>query len=170
MGAEVEIQARRREGAADDYSRYRRFALQTLPPEDFPGPELNHRFRRSPPTDLKRLIDKTRFAISTEETRDHLNGIYLHTRPRAARKPTLWGRCHRWSSPGAGGAAIAGRCRRMPGIILPRKTVHELHRLSPRIARRPVSVGVSTAKVRFEIGTITLTSKLIDGSSRTMPA
>ena len=51
----------------------------------------------------------------------------------------------------------------MPGIILPRKTVHELHRLIEG-SDDTVTVGVSPAKARFEIGTITLTSKLIDGT------
>ena len=50
----------------------------------------------------------------------------------------------------------------MPGIIIPRKTVHELHRLIKLSAA--VKVGVSPAKVRFEIGSVTLTSKLIDGT------
>ena len=51
----------------------------------------------------------------------------------------------------------------MPGIIMPRKTVHELHRLIED-SEATVKVGVSAAKARFEIGTITLTSKLIDGT------
>jgi DNA polymerase III subunit beta len=51
----------------------------------------------------------------------------------------------------------------MPGIILPRKTVHELHRLMEDTTET-VQVGVSSSKARFAIGTITLTSKLIDGT------
>jgi DNA polymerase-3 subunit beta len=51
----------------------------------------------------------------------------------------------------------------MPGIILPRKTVHELHRLIED-SGDTVTVSVSPAKARFEIGTITLTTKLIDGT------
>src|ERR1700674_5747400 len=51
----------------------------------------------------------------------------------------------------------------MPGIILPRKTVHELHRLLEE-SDSSLTVAVSAAKARFEIGTITLTSKLIDGA------
>ena len=39
--------------------------------------DLGHAFTM-PASDLKRLIEKTRFAISTEETRYYLNGIYLH--------------------------------------------------------------------------------------------
>src|SRR6267154_2761954 len=57
-----------------------RFTLQTLPESDFPdlaAGEMSHKFS-VPAADLKRLIDKTQFAISTEETRYYLNGIYLH--------------------------------------------------------------------------------------------
>jgi DNA polymerase-3 subunit beta len=57
-----------------------RFTLQTLPESDFPdlaAGEMSHKFSL-PAADLKRLIDKTQFAISTEETRYYLNGIYLH--------------------------------------------------------------------------------------------
>jgi DNA polymerase-3 subunit beta len=112
--------------------------------------------------DLKRLIDKTRFAISTEETRYYLNGIYLHTATRG-KQATLRAVAtdgHRLAQvdldrpKGAEG---------MPGVIIPRKTVHELHRLIEG-STVAVKIGVSAAKARFEIGTITLTSKLIDGT------
>ena len=141
-----------------------RFALQTLTPEDFPdlaAGEFTHRYEIGA-HDLKRLIDKTRFAISTEETRYYLNGIYLHVGERKL-GPTLRAVAtdgHRLAQvdldlpKGAAG---------MPGIIIPRKTVHELQRLL-EASEHPVSVGVSAAKVRFVIGTVTLTSKLIDGS------
>src|SRR6201990_754933 len=58
-----------------------RFTLQTLPESDFPdlaAGEMSHSFKL-PASDVKRLIDRTQFAISTEETRYYLNGIYLHT-------------------------------------------------------------------------------------------
>src|ERR687896_1002067 len=58
-----------------------RFTLQTLPESDFPdlaAGEMTHKFTLAA-ADLKRLIDKTQFAISTEETRYYLNGIYLHS-------------------------------------------------------------------------------------------
>src|ERR1700683_5412078 len=57
-----------------------RFTLQTLPESDFPdlaAGEMTHKFTLKA-ADLKRLIDKTQFAISTEETRYYLNGIYFH--------------------------------------------------------------------------------------------
>src|SRR4029078_8399108 len=66
------------------------FSLQTLPAEDFPGlsvEDLGPSFSLSA-GDLKRLIEKTRFAISTEETRYYLNGIYLHA-TESGGKPAL---------------------------------------------------------------------------------
>lgn len=141
-----------------------RFALQTLPAEDFPdlaAGDLGHAFEIGA-GDLKRLIEKTRFAISTEETRYYLNGIYLHTAEKA-RQPKLRAVAtdgHRLAQveleqpKGAAG---------MPGVIIPRKTVHELHRLIEG-SSDTIRVGVSPSRIRFEIGTVTLTSKLIDGT------
>src|SRR6187399_1547435 len=141
-----------------------RFTLQTLPESDFPdlaAGDMTHSFKLAA-ADLKRLIDKTQFAISTEETRYYLNGIYLHA-AGTAKAPTLRAvatdghRLAQMELPLPAGAAG------MPGIIVPRKTVHELHRLIED-SQVTISVGVSAAKARFEIGTITLTSKLIDGT------
>ncbi len=57
-----------------------RFTLQALPEQDFPdmaAGDLSHRFSVGA-KELQRLIEKTQFAISTEETRYYLNGIYMH--------------------------------------------------------------------------------------------
>jgi DNA polymerase-3 subunit beta len=57
-----------------------RFTLQTLPETDFPdlaAGEMTHSFVL-PASSVKRLIDRTQFAISTEETRYYLNGIFWH--------------------------------------------------------------------------------------------
>jgi DNA polymerase-3 subunit beta len=122
---------------------------------------MTHEFQMSA-ADLKRLLDKTRFAISTEETRYYLNGIYLHT-AMGDKVPTLRAVAtdgHRLAQveleqpKGAEG---------MPGVIIPRKTVHELHRLLED-SDAEVRIGISATKVRFEVGTVTLTSKLIDGT------
>jgi DNA polymerase-3 subunit beta len=141
-----------------------RFALQSLPADDFPdlsAGEMTHEFEIGA-ADLKRLIEKTRFAISTEETRYYLNGIFLHT-AQAGKTPTLRAVAtdgHRLAQvelPRPAGA------EGMPGVIVPRKTVHELHRLIEDSAAS-VKIGVSQNKIRFEIGTVSLTSKLIDGT------
>jgi DNA polymerase-3 subunit beta len=164
-GSDVEI---RREADKDRLTitaGHSRFALQTLPAEDFPdlaGGDFPYTFD-IPAHDLKRLLDKTRFAISTEETRYYLNGIYLHSTSDAAGKAKLRAVAtdgHRLAQveldPPKGAAG-------MPGVIVPRKTVHELQRLI-EAATGDVTVSVSAAKVRFDLGTVTLTSKLIDGT------
>ena len=163
-GAQVELKREPEKDRLTLTSGHSRFALQALSAEEFPDltpGEMTHNFEISA-AELKRLIDKTRFAISTEETRYYLNGIYLHTATRGAgstlRAVATDG--HRLAQvefdmpSGANG---------MAGVIIPRKTVNELHRLIEDTSAS-VQVGVSKSKVRFEIGTVTLTSKLIDGT------
>ncbi|MGB6229210.1 MAG: DNA polymerase III subunit beta [Litorimonas sp.] len=136
------------------------FTLPLLPSGDFPkmsADGLDTEFTL-PASDLARLIDKTRFAISTEETRYYLNGIYLHARDGLLRAVATDG--HRLAlaeqplPPGADG---------MPGVIVPRKTIQELRKLVDG-ADGDVTVAVSDAKIQFTTGTVVLTSKLIDGT------
>jgi DNA polymerase-3 subunit beta len=141
-----------------------RFALQTLPAEDFPDigiGEMGQEFELTA-QDLKRLIDKTRFAISTEETRYYLNGIYLHT-AHSGNKATLRAVATDGHRLAQVELPLPKGAEGMPGVIIPRKTVHELNRLIED-SSAAVKVAVSPAKVRFEIGSVTLTSKLIDGT------
>jgi DNA polymerase III subunit beta len=141
-----------------------RFTLQTLPESDFPDlavGDMTHTFTLSA-VDLKRLIDKTQFAISTEETRYYLNGIYLHT---AGSGKTVSLRAvatdgHRLAQ---ADLPLPGGANGMPGIIVPRKTVSEVQRLMED-SEAEVTVSLSSAKIRFAIGEVTLTSKLIDGT------
>jgi DNA polymerase-3 subunit beta len=150
-----------------------KFTLQTLPDSDFPdlaAGDLTHRFVIGA-ADLKRLIDKTQFAISTEETRYYLNGIYLHT---AGAGKGLMLRAvatdgHRLAQFEL--AAPAG-AEGMPGIIVPRKTVGEVQRLIDN-GEGEITVELSQSKIRFTLGEVVLTSKLIDGTfpdySRVIP-
>ncbi|MGC1095265.1 MAG: DNA polymerase III subunit beta [Pseudolabrys sp.] len=141
-----------------------RFTLQTLPESDFPdlaAGEMSHSFKLAA-ADLKRLIDKTQFAIPTEETRYYLNGIYLHTAGTAKSGmlravATDGHRLAQVELPLPQGAAG------MPGIIVPRKTVGEVQRLV-ETGEGDVAVELSAGKIRFTIGNVVLTSKLIDGT------
>ena len=141
-----------------------RFELACLPKEDFPqmaAGALPHRFRIAA-DDLKRLIDKTRFAISTEETRFYLNGIYVHAakdgKAKALRAVATDGhRLARYELELPDGAA------EMPGVIVPRKTVTELRRLLDD-ADGAIEVSLSDTKIQFAFNGIDLTSKLIDGT------
>jgi DNA polymerase-3 subunit beta len=151
-----------------------RFTLQTLPESDFPdlaAGEMSHSFSLAA-ADLKRLIDKTQFAISTEETRYYLNGIFLHA-AGSAKSATLRAvatdghRLAQVEMPLPKGAAG------MPGIIIPRKTVGEVQRLIED-NDSAVQIEISQGKIRFTIGDVVLTSKLIDGTfpdyARVIPA
>ena len=141
-----------------------RFTLQTLPESDFPdlaAGDMTHKFTLAA-SDLKRLIDKTQFAISTEETRYYLNGIYLHT--AGSGKSTMLRAVatdgHRLAQVEL---ALPAGAAGMPGIIVPRKTVGEVQRLIED-AGAEVAIELSAGKIRFSIGDVVLTSKLIDGT------
>ena len=112
--------------------------------------------------ELIRLIDKTRFAISTEETRYYLTGIYLHSVVEDGRAllravATDGHRLALADMPAPQGAAG------LPGVIVPRKTVQEARRLMDD-AGETVGLRLSPQKVRFDLGLAGLTSKVIDGS------
>jgi len=140
-----------------------RFELACLPKEDFPqmtAGTLPFRFRLAT-DDLKKLIAKTRFAISTEETRFYLNGIYLHAhkegKPEMRAVATDGHRLARFQMELPEGA------NDIPGIIVPRKTVVELARLLDDI-EGTIEVSLSDTKIQFATDGIELTSKLIDGT------
>ncbi len=140
------------------------FALATLPKEDFPvmaSSDYTTKFT-APAADLRRLFDKTKFAISTEETRYYLNGVYMHISDgengRVLRGVATDGhRLARIDAPLPEGAGD------MPGVIVPRKTVGELRKLLDDDDMQ-IDVSVSETKVRFATPDITLTSKVIDGT------
>jgi DNA polymerase-3 subunit beta len=139
-------------------------SLVVLPVDDFPSMTagaLPHRFGLSA-QQLRGLIDRTRFAISTEETRYYLNGIYLHVAESEGLKvlravATDGHRLARVEEPLPDGAAA------MPGVIIPRKTVNELRKLLDEVTGN-VEVGLSDTRIQFHVDQIMLTSKLIDGT------
>jgi len=140
------------------------FSLATLPREDFPvmaTSEYQSNFKAPAPV-LRRLFDKSKFAISTEETRYYLNGVYMHISDSEGSKvlrcvATDGHRLARIDAPMPEGAA------EMPGVIVPRKTVGELRKLLDDDDME-IAVSVSETKIRFATPDITLTSKVIDGT------
>lgn len=163
-GAEVELTFTAAEQRLDLRAGRSSFKLSCLPKEDFPvmaAGDLPHSFTL-PADQLRRLIDKTRFAISTEETRYYLNGIYVHAAssagvPMLRAVATDGHRLARVESPLPAGAAG------MPGVIVPRKTVNELRKLLEGSATE-ARIELSETKIRFAIGDLVLVSKLIDGA------
>jgi DNA polymerase-3 subunit beta len=163
-GAEVELD--HAGGDAQLALRSGRYStnLVVLPTEDFPSMTagaLPHKFALSA-QQLRGLIDRTRFAISTEETRYYLNGIYLHAAESDGAKvlravATDGHRLARVEEPLPPGAGS------MPGVIIPRKTVNEVRKLLDEVSG-DVEIALSDTRIQFKVGTITLTSKLIDGT------
>lgn len=169
-GANIELSAA--DGRLSVSSGRSRFQLATLPRDDFPvfaEGDLPFTFSM-PAASLRQTIDRTRFAISTEETRYYLNGIFLHVTDEA--KPALRAvatdghRLARVAMPRPDGAAG------MPDIIVPRKAVQEVRKLLDEVDG-DVKIALSQSKIRFAFENATLTSKLIDGTfpdySRVIP-
>ncbi|KPQ06942.1 MAG: DNA polymerase III beta subunit DnaN [Rhodobacteraceae bacterium HLUCCA12] len=140
------------------------FSLATLPREDFPvmaSSEYSSNFAARA-GDLKRLFEKSKFAISTEETRYYLNGVYMHV---AEGEDGRMLRCvatdgHRLARVDA---SLPEGAEDMPGVIVPRKTVGELRKLLDDDDMQ-IAISVSETKVRFATPEISLTSKVIDGT------
>ena len=171
-GSQVSLSAA--EGRMTIVAGRARFSLGTLPRDDFPviaEGELPTQFELSAET-LKQIIDKTRFAISTEETRYYLNGIFLHVANVDGSESVLKAaatdghRLARVTLPRPEGA------ENMPDVIVPRKCVGELRKLLDEVDGS-VGVSLSGTKIRFDLGRALLTSKLIDGTfpdySRVIP-
>ena len=163
-GAQVELGGGSEEGQIALRSGRSTLKLATLPSEDFPAmsdDDMPHSFTL-PAMQLCKLIDRTRFAISTEETRYYLNGIYLHAADgddgRVLRAVATDG--HRLARMDV---AVPAGADGMPGVIVPRKTVTELRKLIDEVDDE-VSVALSETKIRFAVGGVVLTSKLIDGT------
>jgi DNA polymerase-3 subunit beta len=141
-----------------------RFQLPTLPRDDFPvivEGELPTRFE-IPAATLAQLVDGTRFAISTEETRYYLNGIFLHVSDDELKAAATDGhRLARYTLKRPDGA------EGMPDVIVPRKCVAELRKLLEEALDTNVEIDLSASKIRFTMGGesgVVLTSKLIDGT------
>jgi DNA polymerase-3 subunit beta len=157
-GSQVELSAS--EGKMQVVAGRARFNLSTLPRDDFPviaEGELPTRFEL-PSATLRQIIDKTRFAISSEETRYYLMGIFLHVADDKLKAAATDG--HRLARvtvdrpEGADG---------MPDVIIPKKCVVELRKLLDEVDGT-AEVSLSPTKIRFGLGSAVLTSKLIDGT------
>lgn len=139
-----------------------RFRLMTLPVEDFPSlsaGNFTHSFTMTGDA-LSGILRDLQFAISTEETRYYLNGVYLHHMEGGLLRAvaTDGHRMARAEIPAPDGS------EGMPGIIVPRKTVTEAISIGDTAKGEDVRIEVSDTKIRFTHNSTVLTSKLIDGT------
>jgi DNA polymerase-3 subunit beta len=163
-GAQVGLETKDGDGQLALHSGRSNFELAALPPADFPAlgdEDQPHHFVLAA-TAARALIDQTRFAISTEETRYYLNGIYLHAADQDGTTvlravATDGHRLARFDVPLPDGAAD------IPGVIVPRKMVNEWRKLIDETDAE-ISIGLSDSKIALAFDDATLTSKLIDGT------
>ena len=144
-----------------------RFKLNVLPTDDFPliaTGDLPYEMEISS-SQLAEMISDTRFAMSTEETRYYLNGIFFHVKDGMLRAAATDG--HRLSV-----SAVAYKGVSIPDIIIPRKTIGEIAKLLGEV-EGDLQIHLSNSKIRFDLGQVVLTSKLVDGTypdySRVIP-
>ncbi|MFV0625999.1 MAG: DNA polymerase III subunit beta [Alphaproteobacteria bacterium] len=164
-GSEVELTFPDDKGQLTISSGKSKFSLSCIGVEDFPvisGDKLPIEFTVSK-DELKDVIDRTKFAVSTEETRYYLNGIYIHAKNEGETKvlrvvATDGHRLACVESPLPKGA------ENMTGVIIPRKTVAEVRKLFDDVSVDEVHVSLSENKIRFSMEDVSLTSKLIDGT------
>ncbi len=159
-GSQLKLSANEENGQVTLSCGRSRFALASLPAEGFPTmakEEAPYCFHLTP-AELSGMIVKTGFAVSVEETRYNLNGIYLHQKDNALVAVATDGHrlaCTRQNLPEG--------AEKMPGVIIPRKTINELTKL---LSENPADVGISLSanQIRFQMGDIELSSRLIDGT------
>ena len=141
-----------------------KFNLSTLKTDDFPiisDSDLSTNFVLSA-DELIRIIDKTKFAVSNEETRYYLNGIFLHKAERNSIQflravATDGHRLAQYDIPLPQGA------EEITGIIIPKKTIYELRKVLDD-ANGDVSVSLNENKIKFSFNDLKVVSKVIDGT------
>lgn len=163
-GSEIEFKLDPKNGRANIVAGRGKFALATLSPGDFPkmpAPADMVTFQIAG-SELFRMFDITRFAISMESTRYYLCGVYLHL-PSTTKGATLCA----VSTDGHKLAKVTSvrpdGVSDIPGIIVPRKTVGEIAKMVPNDTTE-VTVGISSTLLTIAVGTTRLVSKLIDGT------
>ncbi|MDR2007657.1 MAG: DNA polymerase III subunit beta [Alphaproteobacteria bacterium] len=140
--------------------------LSTLPVDDFPIIQTDNlpSTLKIKKTDFKELMENTKFAISTDETRYYLNGVYLHTTNNAKEEHVL--RCvstdgHRLA---LADSVVSNDIKIEEGIIIPKKAVEEISKLIDKVADEDLEISCSSSRICFKFSNIILTSKLIDGN------
>ncbi|PCJ29834.1 MAG: DNA polymerase III subunit beta [Rickettsiales bacterium] len=137
------------------------FELLTLPTEKFPEMEdIDTESSLSIScADLARIIEYTNFAMSSEETRYNLNGIYLHVKGAEFCSAATDG--HRLA---VASVPLSNKSEEF-GVIVPSKTVTELLKITKdgQNIHSEMRIFLSSNKVKFECNNLVLISKLIDG-------
>lgn len=139
-------------------------SLNVLDVEEFPSMtsgDFPHNFQISTEV-LRKLIEQTRFAISTEETRYYLNGIYFHI-TNSENENKLCAVATDGHRLAKVECTMPEGAKNIPGVIIPRKTIYEIYKLLEE-AEENIQIMLSDTRIQLNFGSVTLTSKLIDGT------
>ena len=140
-----------------------KFILPTLPVDDYPimtEIDKGNEFTLQS-IDLANLIDNTKFAISSEETRYYLNGIFLHVPD--SNKDILRAVATDGHRLAQAEIPLPDGAKEMPGIIMPKKAIGEIRKLTDGTDGK-IKIIISNSKAQFIFPNSILTTKLIDGS------
>src|ERR1700727_3578065 len=147
-----------------------RFALSSLPASEFPVvDDINAQQTLTiSQADLRKLIDKTHFAMAQQDVRYYLNGMLLETDGKTLRAVATDGHRLAICEMDLKDGGKSGQHQ----VIVPRKGVLELQRILG--TEGAIELAIGTNHVRAQIGEIRFTSKLIDGGfpeyGRVVPA
>ncbi|MGB1361325.1 MAG: DNA polymerase III subunit beta [Alphaproteobacteria bacterium] len=137
-----------------------KFDLPTLSTDEFPtitGGEMPHSFKVGA-NELNEMINNTSFAISNEETRYYLNGIFLQEADGQLVAVATDG--HRLAKSET--AAPEG-AKGMPEVIIPKKAINELNKMLEQTDSE-VEIKLSDSKIKFQVNSAVITTKLVDGT------
>jgi len=138
-------------------SRNCSFSLAVLSADEFPkldNDQYDYHFSIQA-YDLQRLIDECKFAVSSEETRYNLNGVYMHTLEGRLRMVATDG--HRLCcADSVGGFDLP----QFEGVIIPRKSIIEVGKIIDSLGGN-IEVALSQNKVKFGNENFVFVSKLI---------
>ena len=107
---------------------------------------------------FSRMIDKTRFAISNDETRYYLNGLFVQA---IKNDETSELRCVATDGHRLAVATCPTQINQNFGVIIPKKSVNEIRRIIDGCEK--IKIQVSRVKIKVIAGNSVLVSKLIDG-------
>lgn len=140
-------------------------ALPSLDPADFPELDWVEPSARAFTMGAAPLLDMMRFvrpAVSTEETRYYLNGIYFHTVTGGNHPPKLRLVATDGHRMNLDEIDLPAGAENLPGVIVPRKAIDVLaHVLKDR---ETVEIDASPQRVTYRTGNVTFTTKVIDGA------
>jgi len=142
-------------------SKTGRFKFNCIRPEEFPArinvsPDLTFKIEAKI---FERMIRRSIYAVSTDETRPALNGALLQIVEGEIRLVATDG--HRLARATVRQAGI-GKNPLKGDVIIPLKALHHLQRLVAETTET-VTVELSKNHARFTAGPTTLTTKLIEG-------